>query len=325
MRLVILGAAALMLSACGGGGGADVANQQAAGAAMGSQSAGCARFFVNGKMPVIADEKMKAKTRVLCFRSFAVTHSGVVRQPLWSAEMLTQAGVDLGRQVSRQDNFHPEAKIPAAERAEIRDYTRSGYDRGHMAPDADMPSRDAANEAFSLANMVPQAAKLNRGSWADLEKSVRRQTRGGTVYVVSGPLFIGPLRATHPDGRVKVPSHTWKAMYAVGRGATTFTAVNSAIPRWTTMTVDQFSKVYGIDPFPGLDPKFRTVNGALNGSLGNPNGAVSGKAAGAGANGAGAPKKDNRLIKDPVTHQYMSADMFRASYKREPREEEYEK
>lgn len=339
VRPVVIALAAFALASCGGSATSNgnaaqslEAGQTPDGAQLGSQTSGCARFFVGGKPPALTDDKFKPKTRMLCFRSFAVLHSGVVRQPLWSAEMVTAAAVDLARQMTREDNFHAEERIPVGERAELKDYSRSGYDRGHLAPNGDMASREAADESFSLANIGPQAAGLNRGSWERLESSIRRQSRGGNVYVVTGPLFIGPVLATHDDGRVKVPTHDWKGIYAEGRGATIFIATNEQRPKWTTLSVNQFAKVYGIDPFPGLDPKYRDTNGTIEGSLGNPTNATEGGAAktGQGAPGGGQGSATGggqavpeRMVRSPLSGQYMSESAYRAQYNRNPRPEEY--
>ena len=82
--------------------------------------------------------------------------------PLWSAEHLTADGVARARGLERQGTFHEDERLSPDDRASLTDYERSGYDRGHMAPSGDMPDLDAQQQSFSLANVVPQTAALNR-------------------------------------------------------------------------------------------------------------------------------------------------------------------
>jgi len=114
----------------------------------------CPQFYLDGEAPTITNEKLSAKTKELCFEAFGVMHSGISKTPLWSAEYLTAVAIDAD--VSRKDKFHEETQLPQSERSELKDYAKSGYDRGHMSPSADMPTESAQAESFSLANMVPQ-------------------------------------------------------------------------------------------------------------------------------------------------------------------------
>lgn len=329
MTGALLGAL-LGLAACGGsasgGNSTDAATggnaMAAAGATgFGESKIGCNRMFYAGKPPVFADASMTQKAQPLCNRSFASYYSGVVRNPLWSAELLTKAGIDARRGIERVDDFHEDTRV-GADRARLTDYRGSGWDRGHLSPDADMPSRDSSIESFLLTNIAPQYAATNRGSWANLEKAVRRQSRGGNVYVVTGTLYEGRVTATHDDGRVKVPTHFWKGLVAtdqngVTRGATVFAVTNGPGERWANMTVDQFAKVHRVDPFPGLEPQFRTANGATDGSMSKAL-EVGAKAAGSGSAGAG-----DRMVKSPLSGQLMPESQYRSQFNRAPRPEEY--
>nr|WP_278044940.1 DNA/RNA non-specific endonuclease [Moraxella caviae] len=78
-------------------------------------------------------------------------YSGVSRTPLWAAEHLTRERVTLAASLVREDSFRVESRLPHADRAELRDYSRSGYDRGHLAPNGDMASTSQQYDSFSLA------------------------------------------------------------------------------------------------------------------------------------------------------------------------------
>lgn len=176
----------------------------------------CPEQFAGGVAPDLINPELSLKTREICYSGYAVRYSGVTRTPLYSAEHLTTERLQQAKLVKRQNRFHPDKNIPADERAELRHYVNSGFDRGHMAPAADMPDEQASHESFSLANMVPQASGNNRGVWARLEKKVRTLTESyGQVYVITGPIFdVEPRRV---GGAVSVPVKLFKVVYAPAR------------------------------------------------------------------------------------------------------------
>ncbi|MDR1858265.1 MAG: DNA/RNA non-specific endonuclease [Treponema sp.] len=55
------------------------------------------------------------------------------------------------------------------------DYTHSGYDRGHMAPNGDFnDTRENALLTFFIANIWPQTPAVNRSEWLKTENETRR-------------------------------------------------------------------------------------------------------------------------------------------------------
>lgn len=89
-----------------------------------------------------------------------------------------------------------------------QDYTRSGFDRGHMAPNFAMGSRfglQGAKNTFVMSNVCPQYHTLNDGQWGDLEEWIAGRKRPNDptgarfirgwadefeeVWVVVGPIF----------------------------------------------------------------------------------------------------------------------------------------
>ena len=125
-------------------------------AAPAASATACPEDFVGGRPPAIVNPKIAASTYPLCFSGFATLFSGVTRTPVYSAEHLTAARIEAARGMVRVDTFHPESRLPVEVRSELSDYRRSGYDRGHMAPNGDMGDAASQGDSFSLANMVPQ-------------------------------------------------------------------------------------------------------------------------------------------------------------------------
>ncbi|ABM35942.1 DNA/RNA endonuclease G NUC1-like protein [Polaromonas naphthalenivorans CJ2] len=92
----------------------------------------CPQHFAAGQRPVVTNPKMQPRTQELCFKAFAVLHSGLSRTPLYAAEHLTRQNMKNAAKLSRKDSFHAEDALPEGDRAELSDYERSGYDRGHL-------------------------------------------------------------------------------------------------------------------------------------------------------------------------------------------------
>src|SRR3954451_5618571 len=213
----------------------------------------CPQFFSQGTAPDLANPKLLPKTQEICYSAFAVLHSGITRTSLWAAEHLTRNGLDAAVATERKDTFHEESRLPPDERADLDDYTRSGFDRGHLAPAADMPDEQAQHESFSLANMIPQDPQSNRGLWSGIESAVRGLARkSGDLYVVSGPIFQGAT-LQRLRGRVLVPTHIFKAVYDPKRNqAAAYLAENADGDQWRNLSISELQQIIGIDPFPGL-------------------------------------------------------------------------
>ncbi|MGJ7917261.1 DNA/RNA non-specific endonuclease [Massilia sp. LXY-6] len=207
---------------------------------------------MDGRAPQIQNPKLAPQTRELCFGVFSVMHSGVTRTPLWSAEHLEAQEVESAQQLTRENSFHAEQRLPAGQRAELADYARSGFDRGHMAPNGDMPDRDSQRDSFSLANIVPQDGENNRHLWAGIEGVVRKMAKKeGDLYVVTGPAFLGSN--LQKVGNVLVPTHLYKLVYSPRQkaGAAWFVE-NKADAKPNVIPIPELERIIGINLLPAL-------------------------------------------------------------------------
>lgn len=224
----------------------------AAGVCASALAGNCPLHYVDGRMPEIQNPRMQAATTELCYDVFGVMHSGITRTPLWSAEHLTADNLESAKTLTRENSFHPETRLPASSRAELSDYARSGYDRGHMAPNGDMPDRNSQHQSFTLANMVPQDGENNRHLWAGIEAVVRKQaSKEGELYVLTGPAFLGSeLRKI---GNVLVPSHLYKVVYSPRqRAGVAFFVENRATSDYDLLSIAQLEAKIGINLMPSL-------------------------------------------------------------------------
>lgn len=184
--------------------------------------------------------------------------------PRWAAYKVTRND---GAHGPRPSGFRVDNRTASKVRSEV--YTRSGYDRGHMAPNYAMAvchGEEAQRASFLMSNVVPQLHGLNAGLWKDIELRIaqRYSERYGVVWVVNGPVFSAgaPSRYIGPaDTRVRVPDAFW--MVVARRDAEGHLLTQAfIIPHreiWRDLdlsrhlvSIDEVERVSGLDLFPLL-------------------------------------------------------------------------
>lgn len=149
------------------------------------------------------------------------------RNPSWVAEHITRESLSQSNGDRKHSYFSEDVDIPEKFRAKLKDYFRSGYDRGHQVPAADAQwSQEAMDATFALSNMCPQVGDgFNRDYWAHFERFCRRLTVPyPSVRIVTGPLYLpkrdpldGKWRVNYEvignPPNVAVPTHFFKVVF----------------------------------------------------------------------------------------------------------------
>lgn len=153
--------------------------------------------FIYGGMPQRMESGHENWYRVLRNDGYMVGYSDLKRNPLWVTYWLQALTPEQQRQSYRRPG-HFDRDWRTLWRVDQRDYTRSGYDRGHLAPNyaiSRLYGRNAQLETFLTTNIVPQRPNLNRKVWQRLEEAAADHfsRRFSRVAVVTGPVFQGEI------------------------------------------------------------------------------------------------------------------------------------
>lgn len=203
-----------------------------------------------------------SESEIIEHMGYTLSYNNDLRVPNWVAYELLESEVITAYR-SREDEFTPDPLVKGRQ-AYDRDYVGSGYDRGHMAPAADMRwSSQTMKECFYLSNVCPQNHNLNSGAWNDLEKQVRYEARYyKSVWVVCGPIFEYNSPRHIGKNHVAVPDSFFKALLARRKDGSYasigFIFPNKACERNLThyaMTVDELESKLGMDLFYNLDDR----------------------------------------------------------------------
>ena len=172
----------------------------------------------NGSMPPYSElEKVvmppDVDNRMLNYRGFTVAFNPSKPQPNYTVWTLEPEETD-GPYSRKDANFMPDDNVEGS--ATLADYRNSGFDRGHMAPAADMKwSKQAMNDCHLLTNMCPQDNRLNAGAWATVEKNARKWAlRHGPLVIVAGPVLSDRMPRTIGTSKIPVPERFFKVILA---------------------------------------------------------------------------------------------------------------
>ena len=210
----------------------------------------------------------KVPGQILSYKGFTVSYNKNTRLPNWVAYELT--ATEVAGDLPRKDKFRPDpaAKGPQANK---EDYRNSGWDRGHMAPAADMKwSTEAIEESCYFTNICPQNPQLNGGDWKDLEEQCRKWAdKYGNLYIACGPIILNNEHGTIGANKVVIPDKFYKVVLARINGeykGMGFIFHNSPLRKSKIsgkppvsrplesylVSIDEVETITGIDFFPAL-------------------------------------------------------------------------
>ena len=197
--------------------------------------------------------KTKSSDQIISHTGYSLLYNEKYKQANWVAYELTKQ--ETNKIFERSNKFISDPQVKSVN-AFNKDYAGSGYDRGHLAPAADMGwSASTMIESFYYSNMSPQQPGFNRGIWKKLEELVRTWAiENNSVYVVTGPILAKGL-STIGYHKIAVPNYYYKVIldykepnikgigFILPNESSTSALQNYAV------SIDSVEKVTGIDFF----------------------------------------------------------------------------
>jgi endonuclease G len=162
-------------------------------------------------VPNISGASTASKTNYLSVKKgYVMSYNGVEGRANWVGWTLNAS--DVGP-VDRSNRFVQDESFPRGFKiVDEKDYSHSGYDRGHLCNSEDRTSSEYLNEeTFLMSNMIPQTRELNRGPFKMLEAYCRKLAikKGMNLLIYSGGIGAKDRLGSN----VIVPAYCWKVVY----------------------------------------------------------------------------------------------------------------
>lgn len=200
----------------------------------------------------------KAEENVITYCGFTSSYNHNTLIPNWVAYELTADELEGQYNFKPSFSWDPNLEGPQASR---EDYSNSGWDKGHMAPRADMKwSEQSLLESYYFTNVCPQNHDMNAYDWCSIEKLARRMaSEYGSVYVICGPIITDNKYGTIGANQIVIPDAFFKALLLESNGgyyAIAFVVPNSPdrhpISEYVC-SVNELESLIGYDLFYNLD------------------------------------------------------------------------
>ncbi len=232
---------------------------------------GANSFFQNLKTVMIEDSVSNATDQierdylpisdldleVVHHKYYSLGYNEQYEIPNWVAYIITRDELKIPN-VKRYRDYIRDPSV-STQSAHYKDYSNSGYTRGHLAPAGDMAfNKTAMKESFYMSNITPQKKAFNNGIWKELEENVRDWAFSNErLYVVTGPLVKNiDLRIGRND--VGVPNSFYKAI--LDNSGSEKKTIGFIIPNEKsdqklenyTVSIDKIEQETGLDLFSDL-------------------------------------------------------------------------
>jgi endonuclease G len=164
------------------------------------------------KISKLEEPKIYPKEKIVRHFAYSLVYDTSFRIAKWVAYALPKE--NLNGQYERTNIFMPDPELNKYTNND-EDYKSSGFDKGHLAPAADMRwSQTAITESFYYSNMTPQKIGFNRGIWSRLEAEIRGWVgKEEILYIVCGPVLEENLNRIGKN-KISVPNLFFKAVLA---------------------------------------------------------------------------------------------------------------
>ncbi len=153
------------------------------------------------------------KIKVLQNKGFVVGYDEKRKNPAWVAYKLSACEGKCFSGLKRPSRFQTDYRTRA--KVEPSDYRRSGYDRGHMAPNYAISThygKEAQRQTFLMTNIVPQRRSLNGGIWREIESQIADEysEKLEEVWVVTGPIYDDSIPDRFLRNGTEIPDGFYK-------------------------------------------------------------------------------------------------------------------
>ncbi|MCK4440934.1 MAG: DNA/RNA non-specific endonuclease, partial [Sulfurovaceae bacterium] len=120
---------------------------------------------------------------------FTIAYSYKYKAPIFAETILEWN--DFTKKMKRKAGFVKDSRIPKKFSQATKDYSKSGYEKGHMIP-AIMTRRSelAQNQSFFYTNIVPQLRKVNNPVIREIERYAKNLAyEHGSIHYLVGCTF----------------------------------------------------------------------------------------------------------------------------------------